>query len=145
MKMRIAVFSIVGLSVFGLSRVPVSAGQAAGKTSWDAVYSAAQATKGEAVYTDKCARCHGVSLSGADAPPLVGADFAADWDGLSIYQLFDRTRSSMPQDEPGSMSREDTAATVAFMLQKNGFPAGSADLATSADALNAIKYVATKK
>ena len=147
MRMQFAIFAVVGLAAFGLTQIPVVAGQTAdaGKTTWDKIYSPAQAAKGETVYNDKCGKCHGANGGGADAPALVGADFTSDWDGLSLYQLFDRTRSSMPQDDPGSMSREDTSAVVAYMLQKNGFPAGDAELASGADVLNAIKYVGTKK
>jgi quinoprotein glucose dehydrogenase len=156
MRIRILIFTLVAAAAFTLSRLPVAASQEttttagatttapSAKTTWDGIFSQAQATKGETVYVDKCQKCHGANGGGADAPPLVGADFASDWDGLSLYQLFDRTKSSMPQDDPGSMSREDTAAVTAYMLQKNGFPAGEMDLPSSADALNAMKYKATK-
>src|SRR4051794_30200563 len=103
MKTRIAVFAIIGAAAAALSYLPVSAFQdttttappttttappaatsASGpKTTWDGVYSQAQAAKGDMVYSDKCLKCHGANGGGADAPPLVGADFASDWDGLS--------------------------------------------------------------
>src|SRR5262245_36792540 len=115
MRMRIAVFVFVGVAVFGLTRASVGARQnpAGGeKTTWDRVYSTAQATKGEGLFNDKCAKCHGPDGSGGDAPSLVGSEFAADWDGLTVGQLFDRTRTSMPQDNPQSLTREEVASLL---------------------------------
>jgi len=37
------------------------------KTTWDGVYSEAQATKGQALYNDKCSKCHGQGAGGGDA------------------------------------------------------------------------------
>jgi mono/diheme cytochrome c family protein len=144
MRMKLGMFVIIGAAAMAMSYVTVRAAQEAGKTTWDGVYSDAQATKGEAIYIDKCAKCHGVDGSGGDAPELQGGGFAADWDGLTVAQLFDRTRSSMPQDNPQSLSRDDTAAILAYLFRKNGFPPGSADLSSAGEALNAIKYVAVK-
>ena len=50
----------------------------------------------------------------------------------------------MPQDDPQSLSREETSALLANIFQKNGFPAGETDLPIQADALHVIKYVANK-
>jgi mono/diheme cytochrome c family protein len=108
------------------------------------VYSKGQATKGEAIYNEKCQKCHGADASGADAPSLADSGFAGDWDGLTVQQLFERTRSSMPQDAPQSLGREETAALIAYLLSKNNFPAGSADLSERGEMLGIIKYVATK-
>jgi S-disulfanyl-L-cysteine oxidoreductase SoxD len=143
MRTKLGIFVIVGAAAMAASLGTLYAAQE-GKTTWDGVYSDAQATKGEAIYMDKCAKCHGTELTGGDAPDLVGGAFAADWDGLSVAQLFDRTRTSMPQDNPQSLSRDDTAAIISFVLRKNGFPAGSADMASAPEALNGIKYVAVK-
>ncbi len=144
MRMRIAVFVIVGVAVFGVTRASVRAGQGGDKTTWDKVYSPAQASKGGALYNDKCAKCHGPDGSGGDAPSLVGSEFAADWDGLTVAQLFDRTRTSMPQDNPQSLTREEAAALLAFIFQKNGFPSGDSDLSERGEMLGQIKYQANK-
>jgi quinoprotein glucose dehydrogenase len=143
MKNRVGVFAIVAITAFMLSYASVRAGQET-KTTWDGVYSKGQATKGEAIYNEKCQKCHGADASGADAPSLADSGFAGDWDGLTVQQLFERTRSSMPQDAPQSLGREETAALIAYLLSKNNFPAGSADLSERGEMLGIIKYVATK-
>jgi mono/diheme cytochrome c family protein len=142
--MKLGIFAIVGAAALAASYATVRAAQDAGKTTWDGVYSDAQATKGASIYDDKCAKCHGSDGTGGDAPDLVGGGFAADWDGLSVQQLFDRTRTSMPQDNPGSLSRDETASILSYILQKNGFPSGATDLSSAAEALASIKYVAVK-
>lgn len=114
------------------------------KTTWDSVYTSAQAQRGEANYNEKCAKCHGRGAGGGDAPSLSDSGFAGNWDGLTVQQLFDRTRVSMPQDAPGSMTRPEAADMIAYLLQQNRFPAGSAELKEDANSLGMIKYVATK-
>jgi S-disulfanyl-L-cysteine oxidoreductase SoxD len=137
-------FVCIGMAAFAASYATVRASQETTKTTWDGVYSDAQAQRGEALYNDKCAKCHGPDGSGGDAPVLVGGDFASDWDGLTMAQLFDRLRSSMPQDNPQSLTREDAASLLGFILQKNNFPSGPTDLPTAGEYLGQIKYVAVK-
>src|SRR5258707_1215488 len=130
MRYRGGVFVIVALAAFVLADMPAHAGQETTKSVWDSVYTKAQAQKGEAIYNEKCSKCHGADASGGDAPSLADSGFAGDWDGLTVLQLFDRTRSSMPQDAPQSLSREETASLIAYLLSKNNFPAASADLSS---------------
>jgi len=135
---------IVGAAALAASLATIHASQATTKTTWDGIYSAAQAARGEAIYSDKCSKCHGPDGAGGDAPELVGGGFASDWDGLTMAQLFDRTRSSMPQDNPGSLARDEAANLMAYLLRKNGFPAGQADLSSAGESLGQIKYLAVK-
>ena len=50
----------------------------------------------------------------------------------------------MPADKPGSLSRQDNADVVAFLLAKNGFPAGDAELLTQTEILKGIKILTQK-
>lgn len=116
---------------------------AQGKTTGDGVYTQAQATRGEKIYKDSCASCHGDDLSGSgQAPSLAGKEFNVDWIDLSLGDLFDRTKVSMPADKPGSLTAEQTADVIAFLLQKATFPAGQTELAADSAALKTIKFVA---
>jgi mono/diheme cytochrome c family protein len=115
------------------------------KSQWDGVYSDEQAKRGEDLYAQHCSACHGPDLAGGEmAPSLVGGDFSANWNDLSLGQLFDRIRTSMPQNNPGSLSRQQNADVLAFMLNKGSAPAGAAELSSQSEVLNTIKYVATK-
>ena len=99
MKLRFGVFLIVTASAMALSHATATlrAQTPAAQSTWSGIYTTDQAAKGETIYADKCARCHGADLSGADAPTLAGGEFASNWDGLDVGQLFDRVRNTMPR------------------------------------------------
>ncbi len=112
---------------------------------WDGVYSEAQAKRGAAVYQDVCAPCHGHDLAGGEmAPPLAGPAFMANWNGLTLNDLYDRIRLTMPPDRAGGLPRQDTIDTIAYVLRANGFPAGKAALEARAEVLMQIKVEATR-
>jgi hypothetical protein len=47
--------------------------------------------------------------------------------------------NTMPQSDPGSLSPEDYNAVVAYILQQNGYPAGSTALSKGAAGLKDTK------
>lgn len=122
---------------------------AQGKTTWDGVYSAAQATRGGAVYTKMCASCHKPDLSGNETqnpavPPLVAKELAISFNELTLDALADRIRKTMPKDKPNTLTAEQTADVIAFLLSKGGMPAGKTDLPSASDGQKAITFMATK-
>jgi len=118
---------------------------AASSTVWDAVYSKQQAGRGQAVYTSRCARCHGDALLGGEnAPALVDQDFLEKWNGKSLGSFVERIRITMPSDGPGKLSRQQCTDIAAYLLSANNFPAGDGDLTTDADTLNEILFQAKK-
>jgi mono/diheme cytochrome c family protein len=102
------------------------------KTSVKAgVYTAAQAERGQSVYRSKCASCH--------APNRFTDDFFyQSFAGKPLWEMFDVISDSMPEDNPGSLKKEEYADVIAYLLQLNKFPAGEAELPTDKDALSAI-------
>ena len=110
------------------------------RSVWDGVYASEQAARGSALYQSVCASCHGTALTGGEsAPPLAGGDFLADWNGLTVGDLFERIRVSMPADRPGKLTREQDADILAYMLSMNQFPAGKAELDHQTEALKQIR------
>jgi mono/diheme cytochrome c family protein len=115
------------------------------RSVWDGVYTQEQAKRGEALYSNECARCHGLALNGGEsAPPLTGGEFLSNWSGLTVGDLFDRIRTSMPGDNPGSLSRDKNADILAHILSVNQFPAGSDALDTRSEVLKQIRFEAQK-
>ena len=115
------------------------------KSVWDGIYTQVQADRGKQLYSDACASCHGPELTGGEmAPPLVGGDFQSDWNGLSVGDLFERMRISMPQNAPGSLSAQQNADVLAFMLAQNKFPVGTAEMPKEAMILKSIKFESKK-
>ena len=108
---------------------------------WDGVYTEEQSKRGEAVYRKECAACHGDQLTGGEsAPPLTGGAFQANWNGLTLGDLFDRIRKTMPQTKPGSLTRQQGADVLAFMLSVNKFPAGKTELYRQSEMLKEIRF-----
>lgn len=106
---------------------------------WSGVYSAEQASRGEAVYTETCLACHGQDLGGnSNSPALKGMSFMFLWEGRTLGEFFEKIRSEMPTDRPGQLSAADYLSVVAYILQQNAFPAGAEELPSPGDALNAI-------
>lgn len=115
------------------------------KSVADGVYSNAQAERGAAAYKKLCASCHGDDLSGqGQTPPLNGPDFLSNWNDQTVDDLFEEIQASMPGDHPGTLTREQSADIVSFILKSNQFPAGQTDLPSDAAALKQIKFEAKK-
>jgi mono/diheme cytochrome c family protein len=128
-----------------LISAPLHAAAQQKRSTWDGVFSDAQSERGKAVYDDQCAECHGVDLNGVDfTPPLAGAVFEANWDTLPVGTLFERGRVTMPLNRENSLSRQQYTDIVAYVLLKNGFPSGEAELPTQLEELNQITFLATK-
>lgn len=108
-------------------------------STWDGVYTDAQAAQGAERYKAACVMCHGAALEGnGEAPPLVGR-FMPDWEGTNLSDLYDKIHDTMPLFAPGTLTTQDTNAILAFILQANGFPSGTTPL-TASDALKAINF-----
>ena len=98
-------------------------------TVWDGVYTAEQAARGEAVYASHCSSCHQADFSGTEeASPLSGDAFMQAWREDTVGNLYTRVRNLMPFDEPASLGDGAYLDSVAYLLQANGFPAGSREL-----------------
>jgi mono/diheme cytochrome c family protein len=102
------------------------------------VYTGEQAKRGEALYKERCASCHGDTLGGRLGPPLTGEDFLATWNKEPLFELFSKIRNTMPQDTPGKLTGQQTADIVAYVLQAGKFPAGTTELRTEEAALKQI-------
>jgi S-disulfanyl-L-cysteine oxidoreductase SoxD len=115
------------------------------QTVWDSVFSDSQAMRGDSLYKNTCARCHGETLAGTDsAVSLAGKDFLVNWDGLALDQIYTKILAEMPSDKPGTLKPDQVADVLAHILSKNGFPAGKAPLPAEEAKLKEIKLTKTK-
>jgi S-disulfanyl-L-cysteine oxidoreductase SoxD len=96
------------------------------------LFSVEQATLGEATYRRACGECHAIR---EHANP----DFRFKWNGRPAFDLFETIRNTMPENDPGSLAREEYAAIVAYMLKVNGLVAGPRALPADSAALRATK------
>jgi mono/diheme cytochrome c family protein len=102
------------------------------RTSMDGVYTAAQATAGSDVFANYCRSCHTPTFH-------TGPTFRAKWFGKPLSDLFGYLRREMPKSDPGSMSDEEYAQALAYLLRMNGMPAGARPLAPDSAALHRIR------
>lgn len=127
------------LLLFGFLAVSAAAAAQAASVQ-DGVFSTAQATRGEGVILDACARCHHASLIGGenDTPPLVGEAFWQKWKGATLGEFFEKMQATMPSDGPGKLTKAQYLAALAYILQANNLPAGK-PLPSDVDALKQIR------
>ena len=112
---------------------------------WDGVFTVDQATQGKAAYDNKCSICHGAEMLGQEmAPPLSGGLFLGNWSGQSLNDLFARIKTTMPANDPGSLSSGETALITAYILSFNQFPAGATPLPGDEAGLSTITLTAEK-
>lgn len=91
-----------------------------------------QASRGQRLFGEHCASCHGNSGQGSDeAPPLVGLDEGAlpreprdgavrDTEFVTVADVAGFAVENMPPTDPGGLSIEEYLAILAFDLKANG-------------------------
>lgn len=139
MRLRI-VFVLAGAVFVASLSYQVAQAEQETKTVWDGVFTAEQAERGNETYKTLCSECHGGDLMGDGfAPALTGADFQGNWNDLTVGDLFERIRISMPPSGPSTVTPEQKADIVAHILNYNKYPAGQTELEPKTEALKLIK------
>ena len=111
----------LGLAVaMALAQSPV-------RSTWDGVYTAAQARSGQLTYSENCERCHRADLSGYGGV-LMGSYFLESWRDEGLDKFFGLMKRVMPQGKPGSLSDQQYIDIVAYVLWFNRFPEGGKEL-----------------
>jgi len=96
------------------------------------VYSAEQATRGKDIYLSKCTSCHNVASH-------TGITFASLWAGHKLSELYEFIGINMPKNDPGSLSEQETADVIAYILKMNAVPEGRFELPADSAALDKIQ------
>jgi quinoprotein glucose dehydrogenase len=118
--------------------VPLCAA-AIGQQAVPAPVAVSQLERGMALYAQQCATCHGATMRGGDdGTALTGARFARKWYGRPVYALFEKTRITMPQDDPGTLRPDQAADLTAAILSANDVRPGSGQLSLDPEALKRI-------
>jgi mono/diheme cytochrome c family protein len=112
------------------------------RTVRDGVYTDAQAARGQAMYQNQCASCHGDKLQGSQGPPLVAEAFLSHWNTQPLSELASKIRNTMPADATGTLTPQQSADLVAFILKSGSFPAGKTELASDEAVLGKITWPA---
>ncbi len=99
-----------------------------GSSAVPALYTAAQANAGMGKFLGNCGMCHGAKLQGLSGPSLKGPNFASEKADFSVSDVFTIVSQNMPATNPGSLEHDDYVQIMAYLLQENGYPAGTTAL-----------------
>src|SRR5665213_2772297 len=124
---RAAPLAGVLVLVAGATAMAHSAGRLLAANARAKLYATAQAEQGQQVFSQDCASCHGAQGQGASAPGIVGTPFLnkAKLLGWSVDNLREVVVSTMPRNNPGSLSPQQYADVLAYLLAADCLPAGN--------------------
>jgi len=124
----------VGLTVPGLARgrAPRVQTPETMRSVRAGVYTTAQGERGARLYEASCLNCHA-------AEQFVGPTYMNSWTDQTAQALFDVLRETMPQDNPGSLRRQQYADLLAYLFALNGMPAGDTELKGTDSALKNVR------
>ena len=132
----------LGLLQSALAGSSGAAAQASRKTVWDGVYTDAQAARGQQLYKAHCGYCHRDDLIGggseAGAPPLKGPIFTIRWRDQPLADMFVTIGTTMPQNEPDTLTPQIVIDIISFLLRSNEMPAGTQELPADLEQLKAV-------
>lgn len=140
LTVRSFVSAMVVVSIFAIVVLSRSVDATQSQVVPQGVYAIEQAHRGLTIYKDACESCHGSSLDGGSAPPLVGDDFVSVWEKRPLSEVFNKIRNTMPQNDPGKLKGEQVAEILAYILQSNKLPAGQAALSADEKVLEGIVW-----
>ncbi len=134
--------AVVVLGVGGDVPALAQSQAAPGRTIWDGIYTQSQSERGRTVFVASCGRCHNDELAGSErGPALKGDAFWQRWDNDSFDKLFTKVRDTMPLQGVESLSDDLKADALAYVLAKNGAPAGPKELNIDLPVLEGITIV----
>jgi mono/diheme cytochrome c family protein len=134
MTRRLLLVSIVPLAALGAGSFGAVRQTTAVEptTTAKGVYTEAQATRGEETYMNMCVGCH---AAGTYSTPV----FREKWDRHPLADLYTLISETMPKQDPASLTPQEYAQLVAYLLKINDVPAGKTELSSELDVLKKIE------
>lgn len=126
----VTVALVVGAFAFGVAVRPATGDPPAQARSLvDGVYTTEQAERGAEIYRERCSECH---------QPDQYKGYLARWTGLPVSFFYEIVSSTMPQNNPGSLDRDDYTDVLTYIFSINGAPTGEDELGSDVETLDAI-------
>ena len=133
MRMRLATSLLRAACVLALATPSVMRAQAAPSSASGAAGEAArQLAVGEQWFRAACLECHAGGT-------LANADFRLKWSGRSAQDLLGHIRTTMPQNNPGSLTPGTYAAISAYLLKLNGMAVTTRLVASDSASLTRLR------
>ena len=114
------------------SAPPPAQGNGDAVSTMSGVFTTAQADRGEETYMGICVGCH-------PAGTYTGPTFVSTWGNRPLSDLYGFIKEMMPKADPGSLSPEETAQVIAYILKINRVPAGKKELPADVEPLRKIR------
>ena len=96
------------------------------------VYTTAQAVRGEELYMGLCVSCHPTAMHSGPA-------FTVRWGGRPLSELYEAIKDKMPKNDPGTLTPEESAQVIAYVLKLNDVAAGKTALEPDLEKLKGIR------
>ena len=91
-------------------------------------YTVEQAAAGGSLFQHSCSSCHGANLEGGAGPALTGASWRQLFGGAKLLTPWGEIKGPMSEYAGVKFTTQQSLDILAFLLQKNGYPAGSEPL-----------------
>ena len=85
------------------------------------------------MYLKVCAECH---------QPEQYRDYLRRWVGLPVEYFYQVLRATMPENNPGGLTRQEYADVLTYVFAINGTPPGEQELPEDTKVLGAITIAA---
>lgn len=85
------------------------------------VFTAAQAERGAQSFQSSCQECH-------EPEEFSDGAYMDGWSGQFASDMIEQIRSTMPQDNPGSLKHMDYVDIAAYLFQLNALPTGDTEM-----------------
>lgn len=95
-------------------------------------YSDSQAVRGRQWFESACQSCHEIK-------DMTSPDFKVKWAGRTAFDLFEIISTTMPEEEPGTLTQRTYVDIVAYLMQLNGVPAGTTALEAEPSVLSSAR------
>jgi mono/diheme cytochrome c family protein len=126
---------VAAVGVRGLAQTPAKPEPL---TTRSGVFTTAQATAGEQVFSNTCLGCHTTAT-------YTTPTFLAKWNGQPLSELFGLISETMPEDFPGSLTPKEYTQVLAYLLKLNRMPEGQQELPANVEKLKAIRFEARSR
>lgn len=149
-KKYFSIVAAVGVIAAGAAVLAAGTDSEAGQEAlsisnvWEGAYTEEQASRGQTAYEVSCIGCHAATLRGTPGgPAIAGGRFTFAWSDETVGGLLDYVQQNMPIGEVGSLTHQEYADVVAYILQVNEFPAGEVELPADAAASEGVLITRT--
>jgi mono/diheme cytochrome c family protein len=129
---RLAFSAVLTASVGLPIQAQDSTAAAAERKVTTGVFSAKQAERGEGTYKTSCQSCHAKT-------EYTGDNFKTSFVSKTAFDVFEQIRTTMPEDNPGSLERQEYVDLVAYIFSLNAYPAGEGELPSDDDGLKKVR------